>query len=109
LDFVVGYSEDLVACEVRASAQNDTGGIVLVTGIGLDVTNALTAGQLSGPQIVGAAGSVFTVAASMKCYPGVGKHYLAWLEYVTAVGTTTWYGDGYGTGQQAGIHGTIMG
>lgn len=44
-------------------------------------------------------------------YPTVGYHIYAWLEYSTASGTTTWYGDNGGAdkGPNTGIMGTIEG
>lgn len=108
LNFVIGYSEDAVSAQVLAMSSNSgTGGLGYVS-VGLDVTNALTAGGLAHEVSLTTAAKVFASNASLKTYPGVGKHFLAWLENTNASGTTTWYGDSGGQ-IQAGIHGEIWG
>lgn len=45
--------------------------------------------------------------ANLSSMPGIGYHYYAELEYSTATGTTTWYGDGGGTQIVSGMTGTV--
>lgn len=108
LEFVIGVAEDLVSAEVYAFYSNSTAGVGAFVAIGLDSTSALATGCLS---ISGANGGAnyFSVATSaVKLYPGVGRHFLAWLEYSAATGTTTWYGDNsVPLLSQSGIHGQI--
>ena len=53
--------------------------------------------------------STDVLVADWKGFPGVGKHYLSWLEYPGGVGVVTWYGDNNSpTRTQAGIRGEIL-
>lgn len=107
LNFVIGVSEDIVSSEIHAFSSNTTAGVFRTVGIGLDSTTAFTSGGLipNYSQINTLPGGH---NSSLKCYPGIGKHYLAWLEYSDATGTATWYGDGGApTLQQSGIYGEI--
>jgi hypothetical protein len=88
---VIGLSEDLVIATVSQRVTN--GGIVgVANGIGVDSTSANNAGQVGGT----ATGNYPFVTACYTGWPGVGFHYLQWLEYSTAAGTTTWNGDNGG-------------
>lgn len=109
LNFCVGYSEDLVQAQILVYAANTT--VVaerIRVGIGLDVTNAFTTGGIYGEPNFYVANLNVLATASIKLFPGVGKHFLSWNEWSTAGGTTTWKGDNGGTGQ-SGIHGEIWG
>lgn len=106
LNFVVGVSEDEVESHVAVFVENSGGTVATAVGIGLDVTNAFTTGNVGcyfgTTSQVGAAAT-----ASLRCFPGVGKHFLSWNEVSNASGTTTWYSE---TGNiHAGIHGVILG
>lgn len=104
LNFVVGVSEDLVHGLVIVGCSN-SGGAQIAVGIGLDVTNAFTSGQISSFL---APNSPRPSPVSWMGYPGIGKHFLSWNEWSTAAGTTTWYGDnGTPTLSQSGMFGTI--
>jgi hypothetical protein len=78
--------------------------------IGTDSTTASDAavvGQTSGSVV---AGDMLTPWATLHAYPGLGRHYYAWLEAGAGVGTQTWYGDnGTPTLIQSGMWGTIRG
>jgi hypothetical protein len=54
---------------------------------------------------------VQTINSSLVAYPSAaGYHFVAWLEWSTASGTTTWYGDNNSpTTQQSGLMGYIRG
>lgn len=105
LDFVIGYNEELVQAEVIAAAFNSAGGNTNGVGIGLDSTTAFAAGLLNPYPATPTTRSL--VSASLKIFPGVGRHYLAWLEVGSGVGTTTWIG--VSGSVQSGIHGELMG
>lgn len=110
LNLVVGYSEDLVSAEVVSMASNSAGSVQFHVGIGLDSTTASATGCLKGTPFLPGAGVSVLLTASLKTYPGVGKHYLAWLEQSQASGTTTWTGIASDAARnQCGIHGEILG
>jgi hypothetical protein len=111
LDFVIGVSEDTVSATVLAHAQNTTQNGGGVPGIGLDATNANASGVQAQQMLQETAGAgTITGTAQWTGFPGVGKHFLAWLETGNATGTMTWFGDNGGTGsQQSGIQGVILG
>jgi len=106
LDYVVGVAEDLVEADVYALVSNSSSNISVTTGIGVDSTSANSA-QVFGYSIP-VAGTVVWSSAHYKGIPGVGRHFLAWLEYSSASGTTTWYGDVNLPAQfQSGIRGVV--
>jgi hypothetical protein len=71
----------------------------------VDSTSANSA-QVMSPSVVGTS-AIQTLIAKYQGFPGVGRHALVWLEKSTASGTTTFFGDGGNTFQQAGIMGRI--
>lgn len=109
LDFVRGLNEDAVEAVALALPSSSAGGAILVaTGIGLDTVTANSA-QITNSPNMHASSTVYSASAFYKDAPGLGRHYLAWLEYSQASGTTTWRGD---DGQsenirQTGITGTV--
>lgn len=108
LNFVIGVDEDMVSADILVFATNTNASVAVQVGVGLDSVTAFTSGGLFPNSGLNAAGAVSAVTASLKTYSGVGLHYLAWLEYSVATGTTTWYGDNATpTLQQSGIHGEI--
>jgi hypothetical protein len=109
LDFVIGIAEDDVTCGVCASGQNSGGNVQIQAGIGLDATNALATGVVNGVVNTTGTNINMVVRANYNGIPGIGRHYLAWLEYSSASGTTTWQGDnGSPTVTQNGIHGSVL-
>lgn len=109
LDFVIGVSEDTVEAMVLGSGRNTSASIRIYVGIGLDVTNANATGVIAAQQNTQVANIVTHLTASWRGYPGVGRHFLAWLEGSEASGTTTWLGDnGVPTVVQSGISGGIF-
>jgi hypothetical protein len=111
IEYVQGFSEDPVTAEVFGTSTNATATASAAVGIGLDVTNA-DSSQIRTP---GTTINQTTVAARQTHvakyvgFPGVGRHFLAWIERSEAAGTTTWYGDNGGLYTQAGISGVIKG
>jgi len=109
LDMVIGVSEDIVAADVVGAAGSQSVGVEIAVGVGLDVTNAFAGGQLHGAVAILAASSMQGLHATWKGYVGIGRHYLAWLEYSAATGTTTWIGDlGFPLRCQSGIYGELF-
>lgn len=103
LAFVLGLEEEVVTAQCYAPSTNASAG--RYTTIGLDVTNAKTVETLSWSVTSGVFNSSW---ANYKGFPGLGYHFLAWLEYSNTGGTSTWYGDaGEPTRTQGGIHGEV--
>lgn len=111
VEYVCGLSEDVV--EAQAYGLTSTSSSLTATafgvGVGVDATNAnsaktmgsfaTTSGDYRGPHM-----SVYSG------YPGIGYHYLAWLEVSQANGTTTWFGDnGVPANNQSGLVAKVMG
>lgn len=111
LDFVIGWAEDAVEATCVSHTSHDAGGVIASSGIGLDATNAYAANSLVAySSAFYAAGAVVQLVGHYKGYPGIGRHYLAWLEAQPSADTIqTWYGDGGVTGLQSGIHGLLLG
>jgi hypothetical protein len=92
LDFVIGVSEDAVKANVRSSAGNTNTGVTLNVGVGLDSTTAVSALCTFDRMDTAVANFRFPLEASWIGWPGIGRHFLAWLEQSVATGTTTWLG-----------------
>lgn len=100
LDFVIGVSEDEVVADAVSIYSSGNPGR---TGIGLDSTSSPAANSIRGATS-GAAET--SMSALWRGFPGVGRHYLAWLEYGASSGV--FYGDA-GSVEQAGITGGLVG
>lgn len=110
LAFIIGVSEDAVEAVVQAMASNTSANVSLQVAIGLDATNAFATGCTPGVVPTAATSVLFGLVSNYKGFPGIGYHYLAWIERSQATGTTTWYGDNNSpTVIQSGIHGIIRG
>lgn len=87
---VRGLDVDVVSVQVGARALN-TNTVNAAVGLGLDSTTVNSA-DLFGTSVTA------NVYQALSCQyvgaPGVGFHYLQWLERSGTAGTTTWYGDG---------------
>jgi len=109
LDFIIGVSEDAVHARLLAMARNSTTTIDRLAAIGLDSTTTAVSDLLHNNGQP-AANVVHPHIAEWTGYPGIGRHFLAWLEYSTATGTCTWGGDqGSPTLVQSGISGSMFG
>jgi len=100
---VAGQAEDALLLTVGAEALQ-TGGSVIRVAIGEDSTSTPSTSAIGRAFATGAS-SQFGPTATGIFLPAVGYHYYAWLEWSTAAGTTTWYGDNGGTDTQSGIVG----
>lgn len=106
LDMVIGVSEDMVNATAISKVSTTTAAVSCCTGIGLDSTTVNTA--------INAFSSTATTNSPSEHafwtgYPGVGRHFLAWLEFASGTPTQTWYGDNSGTTMQTGITGMMRG
>lgn len=109
LDYVCGLAEDEVEAEVFANYQNTIAGTAVLSGVGVDSTTVNSAQVFGIMGLSPVASQKFTSQAKYRGIPGIGRHYLPWLEYSTAAGTTTWYGDnGTPTTMQSRIVGYCM-
>lgn len=107
INLVIGVSEDIIHVTLQSSASNTNALVGFWPGLGLDATNALATGCLVSPTS-SVAGAVHSMRATWEGYPGIGKHFVAWLERSDAVGTTTWHGNAAApTTWQNGLTGII--
>lgn len=101
LDYVVGLNEDMVEATVLVSYQS-TGANQASVGVGVDVTNANST-QIRTITVSAAGAGRTQVLAFYKGTPGVGRHFLAWVEFAQAAGTNTFFGqDTYGQSGMVG-------
>lgn len=108
LDYIQGLSDSPVQADVLGIFQSSTAVATIIAkpGIGVDSTSAGSETRRGWQSNVG--GSAWqNVTASYRGFPGIGRHYLAWLEQSTASGTTTWTGTG--AAGTSGISGAITG
>lgn len=106
VEVVVGVNEDAVSADLQVTFANSSANVTVIAGFGLDSTTVFAADQLRAAARTQVAGTVCSAFAKFLGYVGVGKHYLAWLEYSAATGTTTWTGSNDGN-SQTGIRGLI--
>jgi hypothetical protein len=108
LDVVRGLDEDLMAAKVRTQITAVAAGAYGLVGIGLDATNALTTGCTNNAAGASGPNTVYSFAgADWSGYPGLGRHFLAWIEKGDGgANNINWQGDqSDGTSFGAGIHG----
>lgn len=102
---MIGWAERPISVKATAFAANSTGNVSCPAGIGIDSTTANSAKLLAG------GGDTGVAQENSAVYEGVlavGYHYIQRLEYSTATGTTTWYGDnGDSSLMQTGLLGRI--
>lgn len=110
VNFVIGVSEDMVLATVSHCRKQATNTGNQFAGVGLDSTTAFATNSLIGVagSTGGTDGTLRFLAGSYNGYPGIGKHYLAWLEKGDGNTTTTWYGDNAAV-QQTGIQAQLLG
>lgn len=107
LDLVIGVSEDSVFAQAYSMAFNASAGVNVSAGIGIDSTTVNSAQTRPSSGIL-SGGKASIVMATYNGLIAEGRHYLPWLEYSQASGTTTWLGDGGGALRQTGITGSIL-
>lgn len=106
LDMVIGISENAVVANVLGAARNSNLAVQVQLGIGVDSTTVNSADAFPFTSI-GVVNIAQMLAAQYTGFPGIGRHFLAWLEWSVATGTTTWIGTGSPTGT-SGISGWIL-
>jgi hypothetical protein len=111
LDCVIGYAEMAVEVNIQAEALNDqaAASVAVIVAIGENSTSTPHTSCVRSAQHNFAANVREPLLASLRTFPAVGRNFYAWLEYSTAAGTTTWYGDNGGLLGQSGIHGILIG
>lgn len=104
LAYVVGVNEDSVTATVKALADNTSTNIVGAVGVGVDSTSVNSADLYGGSNFSQVPTELHAYYEGM---PGIGYHFLAWLEYSVATGTTAWYGDAGLAVIQSGMIGAL--
>ena len=108
-EYVTGDNGTYLEATVNGAANNTNATAVNVaTGVGIDSTS-VNSGFGFGACCPGAALFSGFPVSTYKGYPGLGYHFITWLEISAATGTTTWVGDAGLTIFQTGIHGTSLG
>jgi hypothetical protein len=103
-EYVNGDPGHYLQALCQALQSNSSGGVGHAVGVGVDSTTVNGAKHF-GNGSTSASGLV--TMATYRGYPGIGKHYIAWLEFGNG-GTQTWYGDGgQPTVYQSGISGEV--
>lgn len=99
VEIVVGLAAGYLEIGVYGTASNS--GNTEVVGIGIDSTTVSSAQVHNGTN-----GSVTPCSSHYRGCPGVGRHYIAWLEKQSG-GTTTWFGNP--SGMSNGLIGAVWG
>jgi len=110
VDVIVGVAEVPVSLSLRIGAQNSGAGVNMWAGIGHNATTAPVATSQSSYSTSPVAYYVQTLGAGLTIYPAIGFSYFSMLEWSTAAGTTTWYGNNTAsTPTRSGMSGWIEG
>lgn len=108
LQYVVCDDRDLIEAYVKSQVECSTAGTGVAVNIGIDSTTAVGA-LLKFLQNINVAEQRHMALADYAGHPGVGFHFLSWLEYANGA-TTTWHGDSGGGATsmiQSGIYGYV--
>lgn len=108
VEFIVGVTESPVSGRLVIAAQNAGANAWVHVGFGLDSVTAPNANTQGGFVNSGSSAAYFLLYAMVELFPAVGYHYLAWLEWSTAAGTTQFVGAG-GAAAQSGLSATVWG
>ena len=102
IEFVVGVYEDVFEAYLVAHSSNTNAAVARYAALMLDSVTAISA--TTPFSVVQAAAASIVPHTAFLSSGGqdfstltAGYHYVAWLEYSAATGTTTWYGDNGGT------------
>ena len=109
LNFVRGLDEDAVNVVAwGGSSNNGTTRNNTHTAVGLNSTSAPATGSIvTYGQSDAQANFRVQHSGQYNGLPGLGRHYLAWLEYTDSNGTTTWLGGNTSPTRQSGIQGIV--
>lgn len=111
IEIVVGVAEVPLDLRIVASAGNNAANTVMMVAISEDsTTTPSTSAVIQQVQQQAAAGLAMPLSSSLVKYPAIGRHFYAWLEFVSvAAGATTFIGT-TGTGSpQSGLIGIFEG
>lgn len=89
-EIVCGLSLDMVQARVQDYSSNSSAGVNHWYGIGFDSTSTNSARNVAGQNPV-VTQIVPGQMAELMRFPGIGYHFIQWLEWSAATGTTTWY------------------
>lgn len=105
LNYLAGVAEDNVAAKASSAASNSSASVFSGVSIGVDSTT--TPSGVRG--YIGQAnnGVIMQGEGYYEGIPGVGRHFLAWLEISSATGTNTFSGNN--SPVQTGIVGSVFG
>jgi hypothetical protein len=115
VDFVIGVAEDVITSQLVAYGSNTNTGVNIYVGLGYDSVSTPTSTSTNqmprlGYGTTAVANGLIEFVSTLNIQPAIGHHYIAWLEYSTATGTTTFHGSDQLTGFWAGgITGFIQG
>jgi hypothetical protein len=112
VNFFIGVSEDVVSANVVSFCTANGTNLQADIGLTLDSITVHSFTNATWQQAIMATGSLISVAlnATYNGYPGIGQHYLAWVES-TGGTSATFYGYIGGTGADTyknGIMGSIL-
>jgi len=107
LEIVNGLVEQPHEVDIKASMEAATNSFTAV-GIGQNSTSAVAAGCIQQTPRHSTTSTPIPASASLRIFPALGYSFFAWLEWSTAVATTTWYGDNNASETQSGIFGSWM-
>ncbi len=105
LNMVIGVSEDLVNANVLTAGLSSNIGTLFYAGIGLDSVSAISSMATNYLAQSAATNEITGLSAHYSGYPGIGYHYLSWLNGTN--GTAFFYGTA-ASGLQSGIQGSIL-
>lgn len=110
LDYVQGLAGDPVSARAVGRAENSTATPPVAVSVGVDSTSSPNTTDILLAGSVQATANGVNVWAEYEGHPGIGRHFLAWLEWSQNAGTTTWWGDAGTppTAVQSGIVGHLM-
>ena len=119
MEFIIGVNEVPVNVKVSAQAQQVAAVATCTAAVALGLDSTTVPSGIWGPQAVwDNAGTIGPASAYgfYDEYPGIGRHFLAWLEFGNSATTITYFGTGQGNVSsgsspttQGGITGWIEG
>lgn len=90
VSFVVGLAEEPISARAMSMGTTSSSGSKIHAGVGYDSTSVDS--SLSGPQTFASSSGNAHSNAIYSGFPGIGSHYLQWLEIGNGT-ASTWYGD----------------
>lgn len=102
---VTGVAENHLELTVQALASNTSAGVTVAVAIGEDSLTTGVTGMVRNVATTAVAPATSAPRAEIRRVPSIGHHIYAWLEYSSAVGTTTWYGQALETGMLGSVEG----